>query len=983
MSDSRPSDVSNTFAQARGLFEAALDWPTAERAARLRQACGGDGALQALVERMLQADAEPHRVLDATAVPAPDRLQPGDLVGAHLHVVSLLGRGGMGEVYRAHDSTLGRDVAVKILPQAAGANGDAQRERLARFTREAQVLASLNHPNIAAIYGIEGWPAPPGAEPDLVALVLELVEGPTLADRLAAGSLSVAEVLPLATQIAEALEAAHDRGIVHRDLKPANVSLRPDGTVKLLDFGLAKIARIAEPDSPAPAGPVALSIPGATNTGRGPLLGTPAYMSPEQARGGDVDPLTDIWAFGAVLYEMLAARRAFPGVEAADVVEAVRHRPIEWSALDPSTPPAMRLLLARCLERDPRRRLQDIGEARIALEDLSTAVAIAAPPVARQKSWGLVAAVTAAVSGLVIAAIAWWPVSSPVPAPVSRFTIETSPAEALDVDPQSIDVAITRNGSHIVYKGGRPADGTRLFVRRLDQLDAIALTPPGRPKAPFISPDGQWVGYFEPAAGGPVLKKVAITGGPPVELGHVDAASRGATWGADGVIILATAAPATGLQQVSSNGGSPVILTRPARDRGEADHLWPHLLPGGRAVLFTITPLTGGIEASQVAVLDLAAGTWKALIRGGRQAHYVPSGHLVYMAGTGLAAIAFDLARLETRGTATVMVPSVVTLPNGTAEYDVADNGTLIYAGGPGLAPRRTLAWVDRSGHEDPIAGAPERPYAAVRLSPDATRLALEIGDGDNDVWVWDLTRRTLTRVSTDPGLDQSPIWARDGRSLIFTSQTGGAVGSLFRQVADGSGTAERLIDGRTVQRATAMLPDGTGVLYDEQDDIRRLRVDGARAAEPILQTPQVEQYGTVSPDGRWLAYVGSDGGPRQVFVRPFPNVDSARTQASTAGGTQPVWARNGRELFYVAPDGALMLVPMGRGGLSGVGRRVVAPGYFDGSGLTAPRTYDVSPDGRRFLVIKPAASGEVAVPPVRMVVALNWFEELKSFEPR
>jgi len=306
----------------------------------------------------------------------------------------------------------------------------------------------------------------------------------------------------------------------------------------------------------------------------------------------------------------------------------------------------------------------------------------------------------------------------------------------------------------------------------------------------------------------------------------------------------------------------------------------------------------------------------------------------------------------------------------------------LIYASGQGLAPQRTLVWVDRSGHEEPIAGAPERPYAAVRLSPDATRLALEIDDGDNDIWVWDLARRTLTRVSTDPGPDESPIWTRDGRGVIFTSQAGGAVGSLFRQAADGSGSAERLVSGPTVQRATASLPDGTSVLYDEQDDIRRLRLDGTHAAEAILQTSQVEQYGTVSPDGRWLAYVGSDGGPRQVFVRPFPDVDSARTQASTAGGTQPVWSRNGRELFYLAPDGALMVVAMTAGGPAGAGRQVVAPGYFDGAGLTAPRTYDVSADGTRFLAIRPAGSGDTVPQPPRMVVVLNWFDELARAVP-
>jgi serine/threonine-protein kinase len=329
-----------------------------------------------------------------------------------------------------------------------------------------------------------------------------------------------------------------------------------------------------------------------------------------------------------------------------------------------------------------------------------------------------------------------------------------------------------------------------------------------------------------------------------------------------------------------------------------------------------------------------------------------------------------------------VVVPSIVTLPNGTGEFDVSDTGTLIHASGQALAPRRTLVWVDRQGHEETVAGAPDRPYAAVRLSPDGTRLALEIDDGDNDVWVWHLARRTLTRVSTDPGPDQSPIWTADGLALIFTSQATGAVGALFRQSADGSGTAERLLERSTVLRATSLLPGGGGVLLDDQDDIMRLPLDGSRAAEPVLRTSQVEQYGTVSPDGRWLAYVGSDTGPRQIFVRPFPNVDAARTQASAGGGTQPVWARDGHELFFLAPDGAVMSVPIGPAGPSGAARQVVAPGYFDGTGLTSARTYDVAPDGARFLAIRAAQAGDAVTAPVRMVVVLNWFEELARAIP-
>lgn len=981
MSEPQTSDIvgADAFRRARDIFESALDWPARDRDRQLRHACGGDHELEALVERMLRADAEPHRLLDAGLSLSSEQLRPGDTVGTHLHVLALLGRGGMGEVYRAHDSALDRDVAIKILPWPTIDGAEASLDRLARFRREAQVLASLNHPNIAAIYGIEEWPSSSGPGPALVALVLELVEGPTLADRLAAGPIAIADALPLARQVAEALEAAHEQGIVHRDLKPANITLRPDGAVKLLDFGLAKVTQSAA--SSRNAVPPMITSPSLVQ--RGARLGTPAYMSPEQARGEEADSRSDIWAFGAVLYEMLAGCRAFPGDDADSSLGAVLHRPVDWSALDPSTPASVRTLLARCLDRDPRQRLRDIGEARIVLDDPSAAIVAGPRTAAEHPAWRRGRAiVAAALVGGAMTTAALWPGAASMPRRVSRFTLETSAASALDVDSQSEDLTITPAGAHIIYKGGNRPGQNQLFVRGLDQIDPTPLTTPGLPKAPFTSPDGQWVGYFEPVAGGPVLRRVAITGGPPVELCHVDGASRGATWGEAGAIILATTAPMTGLQRVPSGGGRPVVLTTPARERGEADHLWPQFLPGDRSVLFTITSARGGIDASQVAVLDLATGASKLLIHGGRQAHYVPSGHLVYVAGSALWAIAFDLTRLETRGRASLVVPQVLTLPTGVAEFDIARDGTLVYASGEVLSPKRTLVWVDRSGHEEPL-GVPERPYAFVRLSPDATRVAVEIDDEENDIWVWSLGRRTLTRVTTDPGLDEGPIWAPDGRSLIFTSRANGAIGSLFRQSADGSGAAERLTYGGAVQRASAFLPDGAGLLFDQETDVVALTFDDARSTQPVMRTPQFEQSGAVSPDGRWLAYVAADAGQRQVFARPFPNVDAARTLVSAAGGSQPVWGKNGRELFYLAPSGALMGVTVGGGATFGAGpaTRVLERAWFDGAGLTAPATYDVSPDGRRFLMIRRSDSGASAAP-VRMVVVLNWFEELTRLVP-
>jgi eukaryotic-like serine/threonine-protein kinase len=478
------------FARAREVFESALDWPPAEREDRLARACAGDTSLHLIVDRMLQADAAPHRLLDRKLLLALARLEPGDTIGTHLKIVAFIGSGGMGEVYRAHDSSLGRDVAVKVLRWTAAIDANTEAERLQWLRREAHVLAALNHPNIAVIHSIEEWPADRQTT-NVVALVLELVEGPTLADRLAAGPLSIAEVVRAAKQIAEALEAAHGRGIVHRDLKPSNVKLRPDGVLKLLDFGLAKVSEAEG----GPLASVSLTNTDASNAHRTERIGTAAYMSPEQARGQEPDTRSDIWSFGAVLYEMLSGVRAFPGDDAASATAAVLERSVDWTKLHQSTPAVIRTLLTRCLDRDPRRRLRDVGEARIVLEDLeasalSRATEVDRPASSRRRMWIAATIMGAAVTSALAFAV-FWP-KAPHDAVVSRFTLATSVGSALDVDPQSRDLTLTPDGRHIVYKGGNRNDRTQLFVRSLDQIEPVALTPPGLPKGPFSSPDGRW-----------------------------------------------------------------------------------------------------------------------------------------------------------------------------------------------------------------------------------------------------------------------------------------------------------------------------------------------------------------------------------------------------------------------------------------------------------------------------------------------------------
>jgi eukaryotic-like serine/threonine-protein kinase len=908
-------------------------------------------------------------------------------------ILSALGAGGMGEVYRARDGTLQRDVALKILPEPFALDAD----RLARFRREAQLLASLNHPNIAAIYGFE-------ESTTTHALVLELVDGSTLADRIAQGPIPVAEALPIARQIAEALDAAHEHGIIHRDLKPANIKLRPDGTVKVLDFGLAKIT-----DPPGPdvhdGGDRAVRLPldlaasptitsPAMLTGVGMILGTAAYMSPEQARGRQADKRSDIWAFGAVLYEMFTGQRAFPGDDVPDTIANVLKSAPEWSGLPADVPPHVRLLIQRCLEKNRHERIADMSVALFVMSEASLAAersTAPAPSLLRtpRSLWRRLVTPTAAaiVAGGAVGAGVWFAMH-PSAARVTRFALAATGPSALALDQVSRDLSITRDGTQIVYKGTGISGGEQFFVRALDQLASTPLTGLGTPKAPFLSPDGQWIGFVD--VGSSVgLKKVAITGGPALPVSSLDGQSRGATWGEDDSIIFATSQPATGLQRVSSSGGQAVVLTTPDRERGEEDHLWPQFLPGSMSVLFTIASTSGDIDRSQVAVLDLRTGTQKTLLQGGSQAQFVASGHLVYAAAGTLRAVAFDLDRLEVIGTPVPVLAEVVTLPTGVAEFDIADDGTLAYAhGGVGTVPARTLVWVDRQGREAAIASAPARPYIGARLSPDGTRVALDIRDQDNDIWVWDFVRETLTRITFDSGIDSAPAWTPDGRHMVFSSQLGGGVGSLFWRAANGSGAVERWTQSPTIQLPSAVSPDGTRVVFRDgtvttQEDLMMLTLDKEHRVQPLIQTPFSQTNGEISPDGRWLAYQSNESGQFQIVVRPFPGVNDGMWQVSTGGGMQPLWARNSRELFYLVPNGGLMSVRFepGSAWTASAPAPLLDGPYFFG-GVSFPRTYDVSPDGKRFLLIKEAGAAGQAVVPASIVVVQNWTEELKRLVP-
>ena len=914
-------------------------------------------------------------------------LAPGTRIG-HYDITSLLGEGGMGQVWQATDTQLSRGVALKILPDAFAADP----ERLARFKREAQILASLNHPNIAAIYGIEEAPSTraPSTDGDaershgsgqaIKALVLELVEGPTLADRIRQGPIPLDEALPIAKQIAEALEAAHEAGVIHRDLKPANIKVKDDGTVKVLDFGLAKAFQPEASGTSASMSPTISLTAAATQIGM--VIGTAAYMSPEQAKGKVVDKRADVWAFGCVLFEMLVGKRAFGGGDVSETLAYVITRDVDWAALPEGTSQALRHVLRRCLERDPKRRLRDIGDARLDLEDRQAfgttdqPAAVAAPrPQVWQRPVALVATglISAVVGGLVV-----WSLARPTTSPVVRAMI-TPPATRPLAFTTDTSIALTPDGSRVVYLA-RSENGLSVFVRPLAALEATSvLDLGGNPRRPFVSPDGAWLGFF---AGGRSLQKVTIRGGPPITICELPSGlSRGASWGQDDTIIFATGGVG-GLWQVPAGGGEPEQLTTPDPERGEANHVFPDILPGGKAVLFSITPAGGSFDEAQIAVLSLETRLYEVLIPGGTSPRYVSSGHIVYAAGGTLRAVGFDVNRLEVT---TDPIPVVDTVRqsgiSGAAEFAVADNGTLVYVRGTGGGAGVELAWVDRNGREEPLA-ADAGVYMGPKLSPDGARLALEIEDEDSrDLFIYDLGRDNFSQLTFSPQGNCCAVWSPDGERIVFTSNRDGAP-NLYLKNADGTGDEERLTNSRRTNISFAWSADGKTVLFIGEGDLHRLEMEGEHTTTRLFETPFTELHAALSRDGRWLAYQSNEGGDFNIYVRPFPDVDTGIWKVSASGGRFPVWSPDGRELFFVEGDAVMASVITAGATFSWESPTVLFQGPYVLSGELFTRVFDVSPDGR-FLMRKPAgtASSEGAVAP-ELIAVFNWFEELKAQVP-
>ena len=840
---------------------------------------------------------------------------PGTRLGPY-EIESAIGAGGMGEVYRARDTKLGRAVAIKVLPDALAADPD----RIARFEREAKVLASLNHAHIATIYGVEDAVV---AGHQVHALVMELVEGETISDRIGRGPIPVDEALPIARQIVEALEAAHELGIIHRDLKPANIKLRPDGSVKVLDFGLAKAlesdrGRVGTASiSPTITSPAMM-------TGLGTLLGTAAYMAPEQARGRVADRRADIWAFGCVLYEMLAGRCAFDGDDVAVVLASTIKSDPDWSALPVDTPPAVVAALKRCLQKDPKQRIHDAADVRLALEGAFAPAVASLEPKPQEKDtrvWErpfVIGPAALLVGALATGAVAW--VLRPAPAQVTRLTIGHPGTETIGAG--VIDVSTSPDGRQVAYLANENGEG-HLYVRSLDKLTSVRLGNNLNVSNVFMSPDGQWIGLVDltsrslrkiPAMGGPVI---TIATAPP-NIGTI----QGASWGADDTIIFGSTS--SGLFRVPAGGGTPTQLTIPDAKKGEQAHRHPEVLANGRAVLFTIFPSDNQSENAQIGAFDLQNHQQKVVVQGGGSPHYVSTGHLLYGAAGTLRAVRFDPDRLEATGSPTPVLEGVITKPVGAASFSVAPDGTLVYIAGQSDTAKRTVVWVDRQGHEEPI-DVPVRAYAYATLSPDGSRVALDVREASNDIWIWDLQRKTLTRLTFDPGLNRGPLWAPDGRHLAFSGDLDG-VENVYWQAPDGSSPAEPLTHESTIANPQSFSPDGTRLVFlqpaNPPYDLGVVTLQGQRRSELILHEPYSEANGAVSPDGRWLAYQSNESGRDEVYVRPFPDVNSGRWQVSVNGGTRPRWARGAASCFTSCPQEPSWQRPFNRAQRSQPARR-------------------------------------------------------------
>jgi Tol biopolymer transport system component len=946
----------------RAAFDELVELDAGPRASRLADLGATDAALCAAVESLLGADAEASTRLapldDGLLLDADPPPDPLDLVGrmiGHLEVQQPVGAGGMGIVYRGQDTRLHRPVALKFLLPRYSLDSAAK----ARFLREARAAAALDHPHLCTIYDVRE------SEDGRLFLAMALYPGETLKARLARdGPLPLAEALSITKQIARGLACAHTAGIVHRDLKPGNVMLLPDGTVKILDFGLAKAMDETTGETDA-------------------RFGTVAYMAPEQIRAETTDARVDLWALGVVLFEMLTGRKPFEGEHEVAIAHAIVHDdPLSPSTLCDGLPLAVDEVVLGLLQRHPDARYRAVEELLPALAAVGTADAASAPGVWKRRvriaghrwttrRWIAILGAGLMVGGIGGTAIGRW-LRPGSPKQVSRYSIALADAEALAVARnQYFRVAISRDGEHLVYVGVSPDGSDQLWLRRRDQLHAKPLAGTVGAVNPFFSPDGSRVGFV--TTGVPrALKVISLQGGPPTTVTDSLVDAGGAAWGDDGYIYFDSQGP--GIARVRETGGAPELVTKEDGASGEAWHYQPEPVPGGRGVLFVIR--RGSIEEADIAVADVASGVHRVLLRG-ITPRYATSGHLVYATVSGtLMAVPFDPDQLELAGPAVVLAEGLRVQGPGQVDLAVSTSGTLAYAAGGSAAGQDELVWVTRDGSATPIDAAWHADFGSLALSPDGAALAVSVAEAGNyEVWIKQLDRGVASRIE-DGGAQ--PTWTPDGQAVAFVA-SGGTQGNmdldLYLRRSDGSAPRRliREVPGQVWEAQYSR--DGKWLVYRAGSDLFAVRTDGDTSRIPLVVTPFAEYTPSLSPDGRWLAYSSDESGTREVYVRPFPHTGTARWRVSIAGGTEPLWSRSGRELFYKNGRRELVAVAVPRGETFTVGEQRVlfsTAVYDDDDALF--RTYDVSPDGTRFVMIRPPRRSSD-----ELIVVENFFEELRS----
>ena len=882
---------------------------------------------------------------------------------SHYKVLEKIGEGGMGEVYLAEDSRLNRKVALKILPEHLSDRAEPRE----RFEREARAVSSLNHPHICTLYDI-------GEQDGIHFLVMEHLVGETLEARLAKGALPLEQTLEYAIQIADALDKAHRQGVVHRDLKPGNIMLVKSGA-KLLDFGLAKLQAADTPTNLS-----ALPTEQANLTAEGTILGTLQYMAPEQLEAKEADSRTDIFAFGAVVYEMTTGKKAFEGKSQASLIAAIMQSdPRPMSDLQPMTPSVLDWVVKRCLAKEPDERVQTAYDVMKELQwvtEVGTAVdslpAVTAPAAwKRAIPWGIAVVAVALVAGAI------WSSTGPISRPITRFPITPEPNAAL-ANVGGNELAVSPDGSSLVYLSLSGA-GRQLYLRRRDEIAATPI--PGTEGSfgqPFFSPDGESLAFFTIDQ----LKRVSLLGGGAMAVCNTVLGGVSGSWGPDDMIVFSDASYS--LYRVSADGGEPRILASPDTERGEIYYRHPKILPGGEAVLFTVW----GNGGFQTRVLSLETGDQKIVIDGGRQAHYLPMGYLVYEREGNLMTVSFDLERREISGDA-VPVLEGIRQQNFAADYALSTNGTLVYVPGAGNQGS-SLVWVDRDGTHQVVMES-ETELQQPRLSPDGKRVAFQrTGTGAprrsvGDIWIYDLSRGTSTPLTFDAS-NTSPIWTLDGQQITFGRKpvSGPPVG-VFSIPADGSGEAIQLTTTTTTDDTRYLpgswSPDGV-LAYSEgalgNQDIYVLTLQGKEIVEPFMVTEFDEKHPAFSPDGGLIAFISNRSGRDEVYVKPYPG-EGGIMPISTGGGEQPLWARSGKELFYRSGQKMMVVSVETQPPFKAEPPRILFEGFYSDVWFDLTSNYDISPDGQRFIIVRQSGN-ENALTPIHVV--LNWFEELKRRVP-